>query len=170
LPWIYRFKLFAHSFSQMNMSFVLDARVWTHYFQRRTVSSFSGVRRWIFYYTFTRFHCFTIQYSKTLVYCLQCGSGRSVAPIKAGFVARVGRRNAGAWFGLTFYLCWNWLAKQTFFTNCSPYLCNPSLLRVRYGDAFNGWALLFFLGGRYFSFNEKWIELQFWNEFFFLLS
>lgn len=26
---------------------------------------------------------------------LQCGSGRSVAPIKAGFVARVGRRNAG---------------------------------------------------------------------------
>ncbi|KAL9270060.1 Eukaryotic translation initiation factor 2 subunit beta-like protein [Drosera capensis] len=28
--------------------------------------------------------------------CEQCGSGRSVAPIKAGFVARVGRRNAGA--------------------------------------------------------------------------
>lgn len=26
---------------------------------------------------------------------LQCGSGRSVAPIKAGFVARVGRRKAG---------------------------------------------------------------------------
>jgi len=26
---------------------------------------------------------------------LQCGSGRSVAPIKAGFVARVGRRTAG---------------------------------------------------------------------------
>lgn len=26
---------------------------------------------------------------------MQCGSGRSVAPIKAGFVARVGRRNAG---------------------------------------------------------------------------
>lgn len=26
---------------------------------------------------------------------LQCGSGRSVAPIKAGFQARVGRRNAG---------------------------------------------------------------------------
>ncbi|KAF6150494.1 hypothetical protein GIB67_030295 [Kingdonia uniflora] len=28
--------------------------------------------------------------------CEQCGSGRSVAPIKAGFVARVGRRKAGA--------------------------------------------------------------------------
>ncbi|KAL6204263.1 hypothetical protein ACLB2K_021531 [Fragaria x ananassa] len=28
--------------------------------------------------------------------CEKCGSGRSVAPIKAGFVARVGRRNAGA--------------------------------------------------------------------------
>ncbi|KAF8402464.1 hypothetical protein HHK36_010548 [Tetracentron sinense] len=28
--------------------------------------------------------------------CEQCGSERSVAPIKAGFVARVGRRNAGA--------------------------------------------------------------------------
>ncbi|KAJ4970027.1 hypothetical protein NE237_003126 [Protea cynaroides] len=27
--------------------------------------------------------------------CEQCGSGRSVAPIKAGFVARVGRRKAG---------------------------------------------------------------------------
>lgn len=27
--------------------------------------------------------------------CEKCGSGRSVAPIKAGFVARVGRRNAG---------------------------------------------------------------------------
>ncbi|RVX22932.1 Eukaryotic translation initiation factor 2 subunit beta [Vitis vinifera] len=27
--------------------------------------------------------------------CEQCGSGRSVAPIKAGFVARVGRRNTG---------------------------------------------------------------------------
>ena len=26
---------------------------------------------------------------------LQCGSARSVAPIKAGFVARVGRRKAG---------------------------------------------------------------------------
>lgn len=26
---------------------------------------------------------------------LQCGSGRSVAPIKAGFVARVGRRKPG---------------------------------------------------------------------------
>lgn len=26
---------------------------------------------------------------------LQCGSHRSVAPIKAGFVARVGRRKAG---------------------------------------------------------------------------
>jgi len=34
-----------------------------------------------------------------VVYCLQCGSGRSVAPIKAGFVARVGRRTAGGtWF------------------------------------------------------------------------
>jgi len=29
------------------------------------------------------------------VILVQCGSGRSVAPIKAGFVARVGRRNAG---------------------------------------------------------------------------
>lgn len=28
--------------------------------------------------------------------CEKCGSGRSVAPIKAGFVARVGRRTAGA--------------------------------------------------------------------------
>ncbi|KAM7463881.1 hypothetical protein LguiA_032002 [Lonicera macranthoides] len=28
--------------------------------------------------------------------CEQCGSGRSVAPIKAGFVARVGRRKAGS--------------------------------------------------------------------------
>ncbi|KAJ8765548.1 hypothetical protein K2173_014670 [Erythroxylum novogranatense] len=28
--------------------------------------------------------------------CEKCGSGRSVAPIKAGFVARVGRRNTGA--------------------------------------------------------------------------
>lgn len=28
-------------------------------------------------------------------FCFQCGSGRSVAPIKAGFVARVGRRNTG---------------------------------------------------------------------------
>nr|AFD22855.1 eukaryotic translation initiation factor 2A [Tamarix androssowii] len=28
--------------------------------------------------------------------CEQCGSGRSVAPIKTGFVARVGRRSAGA--------------------------------------------------------------------------
>ncbi|KAF8397055.1 hypothetical protein HHK36_018693 [Tetracentron sinense] len=28
--------------------------------------------------------------------CEQCGSGRSVAPIKAGFVARVGRRKTGA--------------------------------------------------------------------------
>ncbi|XP_021766887.1 eukaryotic translation initiation factor 2 subunit beta-like [Chenopodium quinoa] len=28
--------------------------------------------------------------------CEQCGSGRSVAPIKAGFVARVGRRNQGS--------------------------------------------------------------------------
>ncbi|KAK9941004.1 hypothetical protein M0R45_017634 [Rubus argutus] len=28
--------------------------------------------------------------------CEKCGSGRSVAPIKAGFVARVGRRNAGS--------------------------------------------------------------------------
>ncbi|XP_019168466.1 PREDICTED: eukaryotic translation initiation factor 2 subunit beta-like isoform X3 [Ipomoea nil] len=28
--------------------------------------------------------------------CEKCGSGRSVAPIKAGFVARVGRRKAGA--------------------------------------------------------------------------
>ncbi|KAI4306298.1 hypothetical protein L6164_029584 [Bauhinia variegata] len=27
--------------------------------------------------------------------CEKCGSGRSVAPIKAGFVARIGRRNAG---------------------------------------------------------------------------
>ncbi|KAH1263060.1 Eukaryotic translation initiation factor 2 subunit beta [Glycine max] len=27
--------------------------------------------------------------------CEKCGSGRSVAPIKAGFVARVGRRNTG---------------------------------------------------------------------------
>lgn len=27
--------------------------------------------------------------------CEKCGSGRSVVPIKAGFVARVGRRNAG---------------------------------------------------------------------------
>ena len=27
--------------------------------------------------------------------CEKCGSGRSVAPIKAGFMARVGRRNAG---------------------------------------------------------------------------
>lgn len=30
-------------------------------------------------------------------FCVQCGSGRSVAPIKAGFVARVGRRNTGTW-------------------------------------------------------------------------
>jgi len=36
-----------------------------------------------------------------LCYFLQCGSGRSVAPIKAGFVARVGRRNTGTWFGPT---------------------------------------------------------------------
>lgn len=28
---------------------------------------------------------------------MQCGSGRSVAAIKAGFQARVGRRNAGTW-------------------------------------------------------------------------
>ncbi|PKI33007.1 hypothetical protein CRG98_046589 [Punica granatum] len=27
--------------------------------------------------------------------CEKCGSGRSVLPIKAGFLARVGRRNAG---------------------------------------------------------------------------
>jgi len=30
-----------------------------------------------------------------LLILVQCGSGRSVAPIKAGFVARVGRRNTG---------------------------------------------------------------------------
>lgn len=29
------------------------------------------------------------------VYPPQCGSSRSVAPIKAGFVAQVGRRKAG---------------------------------------------------------------------------
>ena len=41
--------------------------------------------------------------------CMQCGSGRSVAPIKAGFVARVGRRNTGTWFGqLSFHHFWSW--------------------------------------------------------------
>ena len=40
-----------------------------------------------------------LSYSFDLLF-LQCGSGRSVAPIKAGFVARVGRRNAGTWSGL----------------------------------------------------------------------
>lgn len=39
-------------------------------------------------------------------YLLQCGCGRSVAPIKAGFVARVGRRKAGTWAGfMVFFGC-----------------------------------------------------------------
>jgi hypothetical protein len=38
---------------------------------------------------------YAVGYLIIVVYCLQCGSGRSVAPIKAGFVARVGRRTAG---------------------------------------------------------------------------
>lgn len=32
----------------------------------------------------------------TGLFTLQCGSSRSVAPIKAGFVAQVGRRKAGS--------------------------------------------------------------------------
>ncbi|KAE9447516.1 hypothetical protein C3L33_20574, partial [Rhododendron williamsianum] len=50
----------------MNTSYAMAAKVLIQSFPKRIVSSFSD-----------------------------CGSGRSVAPIKAGFVARVGRRKAG---------------------------------------------------------------------------
>ncbi|KAK3015793.1 hypothetical protein RJ639_007218 [Escallonia herrerae] len=60
-------------YEEMNMSYAMAAEVRTQYFQKRIAFSFSDVSR----------------------STIQCGSGRSVAPIKTGFVARVGRRKAG---------------------------------------------------------------------------
>lgn len=42
-------------------------------------------------------NCLPLQVTEYILYfaCTQCGSGRSVAQIKAGFQARVGRRKAG---------------------------------------------------------------------------
>lgn len=38
---------------------------------------------------------FHVTFAHFVFVIMQCGSGRSVAQIKAGFQARIGRRNAG---------------------------------------------------------------------------
>jgi hypothetical protein len=49
----------------------------------------------IFYFFPLKTILYSYIFSSFDLLLLQCGSGRSVAPIKAGFVARVGRRTAG---------------------------------------------------------------------------
>lgn len=57
-------------------------------------------------------------------FLLQCGSGRSVAPIKAGFVARVGRRKAGTWWGYLLFIARSYLPFWTLSVWCwAAFLC-----------------------------------------------
>ena len=68
-------------------------------FNRITIIVWSDVFYSGYYFLNTILLFSFLAYSFDILF-LQCGSNRSVAPIKAGFVARVGRRNAGTWSGL----------------------------------------------------------------------
>ncbi|PON72864.1 hypothetical protein PanWU01x14_063330 [Parasponia andersonii] len=77
------------------MSPAMNTKALTQDFQRRIVSSILDVRSVNCRFVFIIDKSNLVFYGLFSLAVALCGSPRTVAPIKAGFQARVGRRNAG---------------------------------------------------------------------------